>query len=41
MDLEAALDATRATGPRATAGLANLLRADRFIGRPRIVLLQR
>jgi len=40
MDLEAALDATRATGPRATAGLANLLRADRFIGRPRIVFLQ-
>jgi pimeloyl-ACP methyl ester carboxylesterase len=40
MDLEAPLDATRATGPRLGDGLANLLRPGRFTGRPRIVFLQ-
>ncbi|WP_295391667.1 alpha/beta fold hydrolase [uncultured Thiodictyon sp.] len=40
MDLEAPLDATRATGPRNWDGLTNLLRPDRFRGRPRIVFLQ-
>ena len=40
MDLEAPLDATRATGPRRAEGLTNLLRSDRFLGRPRIIFLQ-
>ena len=40
MDLETPLDATRATGPRFSDGLANMLRADRFAGPPRIGFLQ-
>lgn len=40
MDLEAPLDATRATGPRFSDGLANMLRAERFAGPPRINFLQ-
>ena len=40
MDLEAPLDATRATGPRLGAGLLNLLRPGGFAGRPRVVFLQ-
>jgi len=40
MDLEAPLDATRAIGRRRGEGLSNLLRSDRFRGRPRIVFLQ-
>lgn len=40
MDLEAPIDATRATGPRLGMGLINLLRPDRFAGQPRIVFLQ-
>ncbi len=39
MDLEAPLDATRATGPRHSAGLTNLLRPERFRGQPRIAFL--
>ena len=40
MDLEAPLDATRATGPRRGAGLLKQLRPGRFTGRPRIIFLQ-
>jgi pimeloyl-ACP methyl ester carboxylesterase len=40
MDLEAPLDATRATGPRWFEGVANLLRTDRFAGPGRIVFLE-
>ena len=40
MDLEAPMDATRATGPRWFEGLANLLRTDRFAGPGRIVFLE-
>lgn len=40
MDLEAPLDATRATGPRWFEGLANLMRTDRFAGPGRIVFLE-
>ncbi len=40
MDLEARLDATRATGSRFGAGLTNLLRPGHFAGRPRIVFLE-
>ena len=40
MDLEAPLDATRATGPGLGAGLLKLLRPGRFAGRPRVVFLQ-
>mgnify|MGYP001828697839 CR=1 FL=1 len=41
MDLEAPLAATRVTGPRLGAGIANLLRPGGFTGgRPRIVFLQ-
>lgn len=39
MDLEAPLDATRSTGPRAGAGLLNLVRPGRFAGQPRIFFL--
>ncbi|MGE5152836.1 MAG: hypothetical protein ACM3ST_02370, partial [Bdellovibrio bacteriovorus] len=40
MDLETPLTATRVTGPRLGAGIANLLRPGHFVGRPRIVFLQ-
>ncbi|AFL73403.1 esterase/lipase family protein [Thiocystis violascens] len=40
MDLEAPIDATRATGPRPFTGLLKLLRPGRFSGRPRVVFLQ-
>ena len=40
MDLEAPLDATRATGPGLGAGLLKLLRPGRFAGRPRVIFLQ-
>jgi len=40
MDLHAPVAATRATGLRPTAALANLLRPGRFTGQPRIVFLQ-
>jgi pimeloyl-ACP methyl ester carboxylesterase len=40
MDLETPLALTSVTGPRLGAGIANLLRPGRFIGRPRIVFLQ-
>ena len=40
MDLEAPLDATRATGARFGAGLSNLVRPGAFAGRPRIVFLE-
>ncbi|HYN77343.1 MAG TPA: alpha/beta fold hydrolase, partial [Lamprocystis sp. (in: g-proteobacteria)] len=40
MDLEAPLDATRATGPGVGAGLLKLLRPGRFAGRPRVIFLQ-
>jgi pimeloyl-ACP methyl ester carboxylesterase len=40
MDLEAAIDATRATGARFGAGLANLLRPGHFVGQPRIVFAE-
>ncbi len=40
MDLQAPLIATKATGLRTTAALANLLRPGRFTGEPRIVFLQ-
>ena len=40
MDLEAAVDATRATGARFGAGLANLLRPGHFVGKPRIVFAE-
>jgi pimeloyl-ACP methyl ester carboxylesterase len=40
MDLEAAIDATRATGSGFGAGLANLLRPGAFAGRPRIVFAE-
>jgi len=41
MDLQAPLAATRVTGPRLGAGIANLLRPGGFTGgRPRIVFLQ-
>ena len=39
-DLETPLAATRVTGPRLGAGIANLLRPGRFTGSPRIVFLQ-
>ncbi|WP_295886434.1 alpha/beta fold hydrolase [uncultured Thiohalocapsa sp.] len=40
MDLDAPLRATRATGVRPTAAIANLMRPGRFTGEPRIVFLQ-
>ncbi|MEY6434145.1 alpha/beta fold hydrolase [Thioalkalicoccus limnaeus] len=40
MDLEAPIDATRATGPGFGAGLRYLLRVNRFGGQSRIVFLQ-
>ncbi|WP_295623120.1 alpha/beta fold hydrolase [uncultured Lamprocystis sp.] len=40
MDLEAPLDATRATGPSLLSGLVNLVRPGRFLGQPRIVFLE-
>jgi hypothetical protein len=40
MDLDAALSATSATGPRLGVGLFNLIRPGAFAGRPRIVFLQ-
>lgn len=40
MDLDAPLDASRATGPRWGAGLRYLLRADRFAGESRLTFLE-
>lgn len=40
MDLDAPLRATRATGIRPMAAIANLVRPGRFTGEPRIVFLQ-
>jgi pimeloyl-ACP methyl ester carboxylesterase len=40
MDLEAPIDATKATGPGRHQGLTTMLRPERFRGRPRIIFLQ-
>ncbi|WP_295406041.1 alpha/beta hydrolase [uncultured Thiocystis sp.] len=40
MDLEAPIDAIRATGPSPVAGLLKLIRPGRFSGTPRVVFLQ-
>lgn len=40
MDLYAPLRATKATGSRPTASIANLVRPGRFMGEPRIVFLE-